>query len=222
MAEKIKKDPAPAETLAEGVERKLLEYIRQGNLQVGDFLPKEEDLATALQCSRHVIREGISRLKVLGLVEARKHRGTVIAQPGAFNSLKKIAEVNLFTPEECKGFMEMRVALELGMTNFVYLRKTPEALQKLRVLAGKPDQLTHNFKDELAFHSALLGIAGNSIAGEFREIIYNAFYPVYAKARRDYFAPTVTHCEICDALENATLQEFQRVMQQHFQYYLVG
>ena len=217
----VKKELCPTETLAEGVERRLLEYIRQGGLQVGDFLPKEEDLATALKVSRHVVREGISRLKVLGIIEARKHRGTVMAHPEVFNSLKKVADTNLLTPQECREFMEMRVALELGMSNFVYIRKTPEALLKLRELAGKPGEYRHVFRDELAFHSALLGISGNSMAGEFREIIYNAFYPIYAKRKSQTPEEcTVTHCEICDALENGTLEEFQQALRQHFVWYL--
>ena len=33
-----------------------------------------------------------------------------------------------------------------------------------------------NFKEELAFHSALLEISGNNTAVNFREIVYNAFY----------------------------------------------
>lgn len=75
-----KKDLPPGGTLAEVVEKQLLGYIRQGGLQAGDLLPKEEELAAALKVSRHIVREGISRLKVLGIVEARKHRGTVIGE----------------------------------------------------------------------------------------------------------------------------------------------
>ena len=64
-----------SQTLADGVENSLLEYIRGNNMQIGDTLPKEEDLAESLGVSRHIVREGISRLKALGLVESRKKRG---------------------------------------------------------------------------------------------------------------------------------------------------
>ena len=207
-------------TLADGVERRLLEYIRQGHLQVGDLLPKEEDLAAALQVSRHIVREGISRLKVLGIIESRKHRGTVMTRPTVFSSLQKVAEANLFTPSECKEFMELRVALELGMADFIFIRKTPAALKKLRKLAGKPGVTVQNFKDELAFHSALLEISGNSTAVNFREIVYNAFYPVYAKRKREHKFTPVSHCDICDVLEQGSVEDFQRIMRQHFQRYL--
>ncbi|MBQ9502531.1 MAG: FadR family transcriptional regulator [Lentisphaeria bacterium] len=216
-----KKDLPPGGTLAEVVEKQLLDYIRQGGLQAGDLLPKEEELAAALEVSRHIVREGISRLKVLGIVEARKHRGTVIVHPEAFDGLKKVADMNLLTPEECREFMEMRVALELGMAHFIYLRKTPEAIAGLRKLAGEQGEYIHEFGAELAFHSALLAISGNSMAGKFRELIYNAFYPIYAGRKlQDSPACTVTHCEICDALEKGTFEEFQQKMCMHFVLYL--
>lgn len=220
MRKKVEIGSLAQETLADGVERRLLEYIRQGQLQVGELLPKEEDLAEALQVSRHIVREGISRLKVLGIVESRKHRGTVMTHPTVFDNLKKVAEANLFTPEECKEFMELRVALELGMANFIFIRKTPEAIQKLRLLAGKPGVTVLNFKEELAFHSALLEISGNNTAVNFREIVYNAFYPVYATRNRVHQPNSVSHWDICNVLESGSAEDFQAIMRKHFQRYL--
>ena len=51
-----------SQTLADGVENSLLEYIRGNNMQIGDTLPKEEDLAESLGASRHIGRGGVSRL----------------------------------------------------------------------------------------------------------------------------------------------------------------
>lgn len=220
MRKRIEMESLTQETLASGVERRLLEYISQGQLQVGELLPKEKDLAEALQVSRHIVREGVSRLKALGIVESHKHRGTVLIHPTVFNGLKKVAEANLFTPEECKEFMEVRVALELGMANFIFIRKTPEAIQKLRLLAGNPNAKVQNFKEELAFHSTLLEISGNTTAVNLREIVYNAFYPVYAKRNRIHHPDSVSHWDICNVLESGSLEEFQAVMRKHFRRYL--
>ena len=68
-------------TLADGVENRLLAYIRQAQIVPGDLLPGEEQLADDLNVSRHIVREGISRLKALGLVESRKKRGIVLKRP---------------------------------------------------------------------------------------------------------------------------------------------
>ena len=121
-----------SQTLADGVENSLLEYIRGNNMQIGDTLPKEEDLAESLGVSRHIVREGISRLKALGLVESRKKRGMVMKRPCAFEGMRKLTEVNLFQKQDRKELIEMRVALEIGMTDFIYAHKTPERIAALR------------------------------------------------------------------------------------------
>ena len=75
-----------ASTLADGVEESLLEYIRSSGLTAGDALPKEEELAARMRVSRHIVREGISRLKTLGMVESRRrtagHRQNAQNRPG--------------------------------------------------------------------------------------------------------------------------------------------
>ena len=71
-------------TLADEVEESLLNYIKRSGLTPGDILPKEEVLSEQLKVSRHIVREGISRLKTLGLVESRKRKGLILTRPNAF------------------------------------------------------------------------------------------------------------------------------------------
>ena len=102
-------------TQADGVETSLLDYIRRSGLAPGDLLPKEAELAEQLKVSRHIVREGISRLKTLGLVESRKRKGMILMRPNVFTGVSKLAEAKLFSESECKDFIQMRVFMELGM-----------------------------------------------------------------------------------------------------------
>ena len=138
-----------SQTLADGVENSLLEYIRGNNMQIGDTLPKEKDLAESLGVSRHIVREGISRLKALGLVESRKKRGMVMKRPCAFEGMRKLTEVNLFQKQDRKELIEMRVALEIGMTDFIYAHKTPERIAALRKVAGVPGSSVQDCETEI-------------------------------------------------------------------------
>lgn len=208
-------------TLADGVENRLLEYMRQASLTAGDPLPKEEELASHLNVSRHIVREGVSRLKALGLIESRKKRGMVMKRPSAFTGLLKLAEADLFDLREREEFMELRVALELGMCDFIFARKIPEKLVNLRKVAGLPDSTVQKFATEVDFHTCLMEIGGNRIASQFREILANVFKPVYeGKAHINKALKTSTHHEICDVLEHGTFEEFQAVMRKHFEPYL--
>lgn len=208
-------------TLADGVESRLLSYIRDASLVPGDALPKEEDLAAGLRVSRHVVREGVSRLKALGLVESRKRRGTVLRSPNAFNGLQKLAEADLFSSTEQQEFMELRVALELGMCSYIFMRKTPAKLAQLRSLAGVPDSSVQEYGIELDFHSYLMEIGGNKTASQFKTILEEAFKPLYMlEGLVDKKLKTPTHHEICDALEQGSIEQFHGVMHKHFKPYI--
>jgi len=207
-------------TLADGVEDCLLKYIQNSGLQPGDLLPKEEDIASRLNVSRNIVREGVSRLKTLGLVESRKRKGMILSRPNAFAGVSKLAEAKLFSPEECHELMGIRVVMELGMADFIFDRKTPEALAELRKVAGKP-QNTQALEDELAFHSKLFAIGGNAMASRFRHILSNAFEPVYQnRAVIKKGLNTPSHLEICDVLEHGTREEFQQILRVHFKPYM--
>ena len=206
-----------ATTLADCVEDRLLDFMKSRNLQPGDSLPREEELAVSLKVSRHIVREGISRLKALDLVESRKRRGLVMKSPHPFSGLKKLADVKLISDDDARDLMETRIAMEIGLSDFIYLRRTPEKIQELR---GKSECLsghTYSVEQEVCFHSCLVSISGNRQASQFGDILERCF-------SRDF--PTIdienmekkpsTHHEICDALENGTIEDFRDVMCRHF------
>jgi DNA-binding FadR family transcriptional regulator len=207
-------------TLADGVESCLLEYIQNTKMQPGDLLPKEDDLALRLSVSRHIVREGVSRLKALGIVESRKRKGMTLCRPNAFAGVSKLAETRLFSSEECREFIGIRVVMELGMADFIFERKTPEQLAELRKAAGKP-QNTQTMTAELSFHGKLFAIGGNRMADQFRNILTTSFEAIYqdmAQVKKGLKTPS--HLEICDTLENGTKTEFYQIMKAHFEPYV--
>ena len=76
-------------SLVDKVETNLIELFIQQNFKVGDSIPKELDLAQSLGVSRTVVREAMLRLRLMGLVESKKHRGAVITSPDLVSILEK-------------------------------------------------------------------------------------------------------------------------------------
>src|SRR4029079_14921005 len=72
--------PAALPTLAEEVPRQLADEIVRGALTPGSALD-ETELARRFNVSRTPVREAIRQLAASGLVDARAHRGAVVAQP---------------------------------------------------------------------------------------------------------------------------------------------
>lgn len=203
-------------TLADGVADSLLRYIRSSGLAAGDALPKEE-LAAQLNVSRHIVREGLSRLKTLGLIDTRKRRGMTLARPNVFAGVSQLAAARLFSDGECREMMGLRVVMELGMAEFVFRRKTPELVAELRQYAGEVRSV-RDIPLEIAFHTRLFSIGGNAMANQFQRILVTAFQS-HRPEDRSPERKTPSHREICDALERGPEEEFHRVLRAHFEPY---
>ena len=68
-------------TLVDQVEDKLLNYLKEKDIRTGDSIPNELELAAALGVARSVLREALSRLKMMGMIETRTRRGMILTEP---------------------------------------------------------------------------------------------------------------------------------------------
>src|SRR5829696_424572 len=67
--------PISLQKAADAVVAVIVDAIRGGLFEPGDLLPSERDLATQLQVSRNVVREGIDTLRREGVVSVRRGVG---------------------------------------------------------------------------------------------------------------------------------------------------
>src|SRR5690606_31756158 len=107
-------------TLVDEVEERIIDYIRQNKLKPGDSLPNETQLSEDMGISRNVTREAMSRLRMLGIVQSRTKRGITIVEPPLFVGLEKVTNPHLFSEATIHHIIEMRIALEVGITDFIF------------------------------------------------------------------------------------------------------
>ena len=67
------------------------DYILANELQGGDRLPSEQDLARALGVSRNVVRQAVSSLETLGIVRAAQGRGIYVADLADTDVFRQLA-----------------------------------------------------------------------------------------------------------------------------------
>src|SRR5687768_4023490 len=67
-------------TTAEEVVTRLREMIQRGEINAGDKLPPERDLAKLLGVSRPTLRAGIRSLTTVGILQSRQGAGTFVAK----------------------------------------------------------------------------------------------------------------------------------------------
>jgi DNA-binding FadR family transcriptional regulator len=215
--------PITTITMTDQVEERLRDYFKQKNLTVGDPIPKEMELVSALGVSRSVLREALSRLKMLGIIDVRKRRGTVLAEPDVFGGLGRVMEPHLMTDETMRHLFEIRLMLEVGLGDFLVPRVKPEDFDRLNDIieqekkaVSRPDRI----QADVQFHSYLYEITGNQSLIRLKQILLPLFnYIVDLKENSDrYLKPTsVTHADLVEILRTGDANTFREAMRRHFE-----
>ncbi|MCU0379026.1 MAG: GntR family transcriptional regulator [Bacteroidales bacterium] len=223
---KIDPNPAVYSTLADRVESKLINVFQNSKLKPGDSIPKEKELAVMMGVSRTVIREALARMKTIGLLESKKHRGTVICSPDISAIFRKSIVPGVLDRTTLMDLFEMRLALEVGMADFIFARKTEADIDELEdIVDVEPVHFTSmlfNVDQEIRFHGKLYEMSGNLTLQNFQSLMLPVFQLVYntrffKKGRRIKYK---THKELVTILKQGTVEEFREGMRKHLEEHL--
>ena len=145
---------------------RLLDYIRSNGLHPGDQLPPESVLTGELKVSRVALRESLSSLKALNLVQSRRGSGYKLSS-GSLNSMLASVMHSLARSglAELSELYELRRLLEIGAiadavenaqdSDRIAVKTALENLESFSEIATDED-LKNFTLAELKFHRALL------------------------------------------------------------------
>lgn len=204
--------------------------ILGGELQVGDVLPAERDLAQSLEVSRSAVREAVRSLQAMGVVRSSVGAGgaggtTITAVPSqALSRLLQlhVALANFPLPD----VVEVRIALERLSVRLACGGTSPDELANARAMMdvmSTPGLDRRAFNDaDTAFHVALAEAAGNRLATDMTAAIRESMrLPILDRFRRlDDWDDVVQrlradHEEIYAAVVRRDADEAERVMERH-------
>lgn len=211
-------------SLVDKVESRLVNLLQQKRFKVGDTIPKEMELADALSVSRTVIREALTRLRLMGMIETKKKKGTVITSPDIFGNLSKTLHPQILDDETLKDIFEIRLILEIGMADLLFQHITKEDIAELRsIVASEPPQSQYhlfNIEHEIAFHGKLYEISGNQALKKFQEMLLPVFDYVHHSGilkKQPLLNTFVSHKGLVDILEDGTPELFRNGMRSHLE-----
>lgn len=220
-------------TLVDQVEDKLLNYLKESDIQVGDSIPNELELASRIGVARSVLREALSRLKMLGVVETRPRRGMIMTEPSLFNGMRRVLDPRILNDDTIFELLEFRIALEIGMCSDLFYYLTDSHIDELKEILQSSESSVNNVynpSSEYEFHAKLYEITGNKILAEFQEIVYPLMIFVHRKFK-DLISPVnielmkqnkiVTHEMLLHYLAKRDEPGFVNALQQHFQGYKI-
>jgi len=210
-------------SLVDKVELRLVDFIKENQLVPGDALPKEMEFAESLGVSRTVVREALLRLRTLGLVESKKHRGMILTQPDFIDNFERVLDPKLLGNDVLINLYELRMMLEMGMADALFARKTAKDLVELEKIVEEEDKLenptaTFSLDHEIKFHGKLYQIARNITLQRFQTLLLPIFEFVDEQEEMDTeYIPSkvVSHRDLLDNLKVGTPETFRTAMRNH-------
>ena len=209
-------------SLVDRAEASIIHYIREKKMVVGDVLPKELDLSEQLGVSRTVVREALLRLKTVGLIESKKHKGAVLRNPDVLVSFRKIFHPSILDQSTLREMFEMRLALEVGMADFIVSKLTAEHLRELEEIAEEivSGDTAHpwHVADEIRFHGKLYEISGNRILMDLQEMLLPIFEYVHQSGLLEKPAVVgdfIYHRELVEVLRKRDAEAYRDAIRKH-------
>jgi GntR family transcriptional repressor for pyruvate dehydrogenase complex len=211
-------------SLVDKVEAKLVELLQKRKLKVGDTIPKELELAETLGVSRTVIREALLRLRMMGLIESKKKKGSVITSPDLLGMMSKSMNPHILDQETLKEIFEIRLVLEIGMADLLFRRVTKKDIADLKeIVKNEPPAAQYhlfNIDHEIAFHGKLYEITGNETLKKFQKMLLPVFDYVHKSGllkKQPLLKTFTSHKTLVNILEKGTPEEFRNGMRNHLE-----
>jgi GntR family transcriptional regulator, transcriptional repressor for pyruvate dehydrogenase complex len=164
--------PITRSPLYEQVVERLREFIDAQQLQPGDRLMSERELAERLGVSRTSVRQGLTALRVLGLVEI-KHGDGVYLLRSPRDVIPSLASEIVGSEVDHPMIWEVREAIEVQAARLAARRRSAADLRTMRealdlmetAVAGGDDGI----REDRRFHHAVVHAAGNPLLRQMTE-----------------------------------------------------
>jgi len=223
------KSDKPTPSTTEIVYKEMLGSIQLGEWPVGSKIPSERTLIDQFGVSRIAIREAVSMLRGLGVVDVSHGRRTRVRKIDAkvFDQLlpMMLASGGQRTFEQV---FEVRLALESRAAHLAALSRTDEQLKNLRLLVEKFRKQSQSvsgtaaLKTDLAFHLQIAEATGNPLFPILLEAI--ARFVVFGQAESCKDDPSrreravAAHFAITDAIADRDADRARVEMEAHLRF----
>lgn len=165
----------------------LVAHIISERLQPGDALPSTAALCEQYGTSRPVVREALSALEAVGLVEVSSGRNAVVRELDGHLIQLFVARAVQLEERPLAALMEVRVPLEVQAAELAARRADTDAVQRIdHLLEQMADALhdTHAYpRLDVAFHMEISRATGNRALIWFTESVREPLMEVMVRVR---------------------------------------
>ncbi|TDG00597.1 FadR/GntR family transcriptional regulator [Paenibacillus piri] len=206
---------------------RIKEQIVSGALKPGEKLPSTKELAERFQVGRSTLREALSALKAMGLVEIHQGEGSYVRSIEPQTVDLPVFDALLMNRETVIELIEARKALEISNAALAAEKRTDEDLQKFEAVLGKMEQVLGDEEEgersDMLFHLTLAEATHNAIMARLLDSISTQMQVAIRETRRlqMYANKTVStqlwqeHKAIFEAIRSRDASAAQEAMRKH-------
>ncbi|MBK5346965.1 FadR family transcriptional regulator [Bacillus sp. TH22] len=211
----------------EEVSEAILTMIKNGTLKPGDKLLPVHQLAEQFQVGRSAVREALSALRAMGLIEMKQGEGTYVRNFDPSSLTKSLNNKLLMKKEDILNLLEVRKVLEVGAVRAAAAKRTEANLQNMKQWL---DEMAKSIGDEKAgekadfqFHMGIAESSHNNILLELMNHVSEMIAETIGESRRIilYGEQTTSerlleeHQSIYDAVLKQDVELAQQAMLDH-------
>ncbi|WP_458414263.1 FadR/GntR family transcriptional regulator [Schinkia sp. CFF1] len=149
----------------EEVAEAIHEMIRSGKLRPGDKLDSVQQLAENFQVGRSAIREALTSLRAMGLVEMKQGEGTYVKQFDSSQITFPLSMAILMNKQDIFNLLEVRKIIEVGAAAAAAKKRTDVQLQKMENVLQNMKSGNEELGEaaDLQFHLAITEASNNGL-----------------------------------------------------------
>lgn len=207
--------------LAYEVEEKLLRFIQNEPVPVGERIPNEFELSERFNVSRNTIREAVKILASKGVLDVRQGAGTFVLSSstidddplrlGRYNDKLQLA-IELF---------DVRLMIEPDIAASAALNATDEEISEMRRLCREVEEIHRSggdtLKKDTELHTTIAKSGKNRVVQEMIPLIASAVYTSMNVTNRKLIEEGIeAHNNIVDAIAAHDSEGAKCAMIEHF------
>lgn len=220
--------PIKPKRISDLVFEQLRDLIFKGQIEPGQQLITERELAESLGVSRPTVREAINRLVALGFLEHKQGQGTFVVSPSAeHNPLGVPSDENISLAD----LLEVRLGLECNAVMMAARRATDEDIRDMqkcvREMTARIEQGELGGNADVAFHMAIAYATKNMVQIHIMKNFYDLlFYGIKSNLEYLYSEPATLekiirqHNDILEAIRDRAPERASAAMRDHIAFVL--
>lgn len=199
----------------------ILDNIREGNYCIGDKLPSERELMELLGVGRSSVRESLSTLVDMNIIEKRMGIGVFVKQTQVHTLVDRNVISALLDEKVSKDLLDFRLMIEVEACAKAARIATEEDLLKMeKAIRMHREVIIQNeftLESDLLFHQSIVEAVGNNVLKN----VYESISDLLISIRKDLLKSEDKekslryHEKIYNAIKSKDSEEARRLMREH-------